>query len=288
MISPQPKIIFWGSDEFSITVLEELLTNNLKPTLIITTPDSPQGRKLTLTPSPVKIWAEKNSVTYIAPDRLKHLTTEETNILTLNYDIALVASYGKIIPEALLNIPRLKTLNIHPSLLPQYRGPTPIQTTILNGDQETGVTLMLVDNLMDHGPIIAQVNLELHQNETNQSLRHSLAILGARLFITNLPTILNQEITPQTQVEDHATYTKKITKNDGEIDLEKDQPKKLAQKWRALNPWPGLFFFYTKNGTKQRIKISEASFTDDKFNIIKIIPEGKKETTWSNFQSSKN
>lgn len=288
MSSFKPKIIFWGSDEFSITVLETLLKNGIKPALVITTPDSPKGRKLILTPSLVKTWSLKHQLKTIAPQKLKHLTEEETAILNLDYDIALVASYGKIIPEVLLDIPRLKTFNIHPSLLPTYRGPTPIQTSILNGDDQTGVTLMLVDSLMDHGPIIDQTILKLNRTETNQSLRQSLATIGAKLFITNLPLILDQKIKPQNQIEELATYTKKITKSDGEINLDQTEPSNLDRKWRALNPWPGLFFFYTKNNTKQRIKISKASFTNQQFQITKIIPEGKKETLWSSFRSPQN
>ena len=136
---------FFGTDEFAVAVLKYLSTYHLSPALIITTPDKPKGRKLAFTPSPVKVWAETNKIN-VGP-AMSNISSQ--------FDLFIVASYGKIIKKEILDLPKFGTLNVHPSLLPKYRGPSPIQTAILNGDGKTGVTIMLLDNQVDHGPILA-------------------------------------------------------------------------------------------------------------------------------------
>ena len=148
------KFAFFGSSEFSVYVLEELKIHGLLPTLIITTPDKPKGRKLILTPNEVKVWAQNNNVEVIDPKSLKNNPDLILNLKSRILDLFLVASYGKIIPKDVFHIPERKTLNIHPSLLPKYRGASPIQSQILNDDGEVGVSLMIIDEEMDHGSII--------------------------------------------------------------------------------------------------------------------------------------
>jgi methionyl-tRNA formyltransferase len=142
------KFAFFGTAGFSVAVLDELERAGFLPSAVVTAPDAVMGRKKVLTPSPVKVWAQARNIPVVLPDSLA------------NFDLFVIASYGKIIPKKILDIPRFGTLNVHPSLLPKYRGPSPIQTFILNGDEETGVTIMLTDEQMDHGPVIASAKFE--------------------------------------------------------------------------------------------------------------------------------
>ena len=156
---------FFGTDEFSVVVLNTLKNLGFVPSFIITTPDQPKGRKMILTPPPVKVWAEENKIKIIQPTSLKNIDEQSRHALDGLNDqglplIFLVASYGKIIPKNILDIPTHGTLNIHPSLLPKYRGASPLETAILSGDTETGVTIIKLDEEMDHGPILIQESLK--------------------------------------------------------------------------------------------------------------------------------
>src|ERR1035437_3746431 len=158
MFDKNVKIAFFGNSEFSLITLKELKRNGVIPDLIVTTRDKPQGRKMVLTPTLTKTWAEENAVEYIEPNRLK----DETFLKKIkNYNLFIVASYGKIIPQIVIDIPKYKVLNIHPSLLPKYRGPSPLQEQILNDEKEVGVSIMLIDEQVDHGAIIAQKKVEI-------------------------------------------------------------------------------------------------------------------------------
>lgn len=269
---------FFGTDEFAIGVLNTLKQNNLTPDLIITTPDKPQGRKLILTPPPVKVWAEENSVPLLQPEKLKDFVLPPT-------DIAVVASYGKILPASLLTQPKFGFINVHPSLLPHYRGVAPLQTAILNGDTETGVTIMQVDAEMDHGAILAQKVLSLNQAEWLEELRDTLAQLGGEMVAEVMPKIIAGQITAQAQNHAQATYTKKITKEAGEINLSAD-PELNYRQIRAYTPWPGAYFFTEINGQKKRVIIKKARLIGDELVIDRVIPEGKKEVDYKNFTST--
>jgi len=262
------KYVFFGTSEFSVTILEILYQNNFIPDLIITTPDRPKGRGLKLKPNPVKIWAQKNNIKFIEPEKLTRYVLPVTH-----YDLFIIAAYGKIIPKEILEIPEGGTLNVHPSLLPKFRGPSPIQSFILSGEKETGVTIILADEKVDHGPIIAKSEIFNAESETYKELEEKLARLGGNLLVEVLPKFLNGEIKPQEQNHSEATFTKKITKEDGLIDLEKDPPELIERKIRALNPWPGVYTFI--NG--KRLIITKAKLTDSGLKILYIKPEGKKE-----------
>lgn len=264
------KLAFFGTDEFAVTVLEELKAKNLLPALIVTTPDKPQGRRLILTPPPVRVWAEVNKI---------ETTTNPAELEANSYQLSIVASYGKIIKKEILSLPQFGTLNIHPSLLPQYRGPTPIQTAILNGDKETGVSIILLDEQVDHGPILAQERIKLG-TQNYPELRDELAKLGARILAELIPKWLNKEIEARGQDHNQATFTKKIEKSDGEIKLT-DKAEINFRKFRAYMPWPGIYFFDKNN---KRIKIIEASLENSVLKIKKVIPEGKSEMTWEDWE----
>lgn len=271
---------FFGGEPLSVPTLEKLYENRFIPGLIISNPDKPQGRNLEMTPPPTAIWAKKHDIPLLQPEKL--ISKE----ITGKFDFFIVVSYGKIIPQEILDLPRLGTINVHPSLLPLYRGPSPIVSTILNGDTETGVTIIKIDEEMDHGPILAQEKINLSGNEFVQDLEKSLSELGAELLIKVIPGFVAGTFKPKEQDHNKATYVKKIVKVDGEIKLE-DDPIKNWRKFRAYATWPRTFFF--QNG--KRIIITDATLEDNpldlargkQFVIKKVLPEGKKEIKYEDF-----
>ncbi|OHA58117.1 MAG: methionyl-tRNA formyltransferase [Candidatus Vogelbacteria bacterium RIFOXYD1_FULL_44_32] len=271
---------FFGTDQFATAVLDELFSLGVVPTLIVTTPDKPQGRKMTLTPPPVKMWAKTKNIPFIQPVSLK--TEPEILLAEPAYELALVASYGKILPQALLDLPRLGFVNIHPSLIPKYRGATPLEASILSGDTETGVTLMQVDAEMDHGPILAQEKFPL-TDQDYFALRDQTAMLGAQMFARILPDFVAGKIRAVAQDHTLATFTTKIKKTDGVIDLTGD-PIQNYRKIRAYADWPGTYFFVEKDSKKMRILIKKAHLENGQLILDRVLPEGKKEMGWSNFQ----
>lgn len=276
-------IAFFGTDEFSVRVLETLKELGLKPSLIITVPDQPQGRKMIVTPPPAKVWAESNGINVAQPLNLKE--DKELAIFDkalASYDLFLVASYGKIIPQNILDLPANGVLNIHPSLLPKYRGSSPLETAILNGDQETGVTIIKLDSLMDHGPIIAADKIKQNDNYNFEQLRDELATRGAKLFYQILPQYLNGEIIPQEQDHEQATLTKKFTKEDGYLDPQTPAIVRY-RKILALNPWPGTFFDYPAPQGKIRLIVKKAHLEEDKLIYDRVVPAGRKEMSWNDF-----
>lgn len=256
---------FFGTDEFSVGVLNELARNGFKPDLIISTPDKPKGRKLELTPPPTKVWAAENNIPILQPEKLKDFELPNT-------DLAVVASYGKIIPQSLLDQPAHGFINVHPSLLPKYRGATPLETAILSGDADTGVTIIKMDAEMDHGPILIQEKVSLAE-KWYEELRDETATLGGRLVAKVMPQVLAGTIEEKEQDHAEATFTKKITKEDGLINLA-DNPEINYRKIRAYTPWPGAYFF--KDG--KRIIIKKARLNESGELVIeRVIPEGKRE-----------
>ncbi|MEK7650553.1 MAG: methionyl-tRNA formyltransferase [Patescibacteria group bacterium] len=271
---------FFGTDEFAVGVLEQLKNKNFLPSLIITTPDKPKGRKLVLTPPPVKIWAENNKIKYLQPEKLKEFKLENNS--ENSFEIFVVASYGKIIPKNILDLPTFGTLNLHPSLLPKYRGPTPIQTAILNSDKEpeTGISVMLVDEEVDHGPVLVAASCELGAMSFLK-LREKLAKLGADLLAEVMPKWTAGEIEAQAQDHAQATFTKKINKSAGEIILDEKNSEINYRKFLAYTPWPGIYFFDQQN---KRVKITAASLENNVFVIKKVVPEGRPEMRWEDWE----
>jgi methionyl-tRNA formyltransferase len=188
---------------------------------------------------PVKLLAENAGVPVLQPEKVRRPEAVE-EILALRPDIIIVASYGQILPEPLLQTPPGKALNLHPSLLPRYRGTSPIAAPILAGDPETGTTLMLMSPQMDAGPILGQTTLRIEPQETAGELAARLASESATLLLANLPRWLNGEIEPRPQDESHATYTQRIRKSDGAIDW-RLSAKEIQRQVRAYAPWPGAY-----------------------------------------------
>ena len=263
--------VFFGTDEFAVGVLKQLKADDLLPTLIVTTEGKTSRRGESLV-SPVEIWSKENQIPF------------SYDLETDSYELFIVASYGKILTKEILALPKYGTLNIHPSLLPKYRGATPLQSAILNGDTETGVTIMLIDEQMDHGPILTTANYQISAKTSFVLLRNELARLGAQTLIKILPDYLAGKIKPAEQDHTKATYTKKVTKEMGLLNLS-DSPEINDRKIRALNPNPGTYFI-DENG--KRIKVLKAHLEPlesgaSKLVIDCVIPEGRKEMTWESY-----
>ena len=278
------RIVFFGSPEISVTVLDAMEREGLKPSLIVTNPDRPQGRGLSLTPTPVKLWAEARSIDVLQPKSLQN--NDEILLLTSQkWDLFVVVAYGLIMPKSLIDTPKHGTLNVHPSLLPKLRGASPIRTSILGNYVDTGVTIMLMDEKMDHGPILAQEKVSMTVPLRGSELDRALAEQGGTLLCKTIEKWIAGEIIPQEQNHNEATFCKKITKEEALLELNphslpvgKDAHDVLL-KVNAYDKWPGAFFFHAN----KRIKIIEAEIVGDKLQINKVVPEGKKEIAFTDF-----
>ncbi len=270
--------VFFGTPDVASETLEILKANGYLPSLIVTTPDKPQGRKMVVTPPPVKAWAQKNNIPYLQPEKINQdfinslRNSPHVGHVEKKYDIFIVVAYGKILPEVLINTPKLGTINIHYSILPKYRGASPVEACLLNGDKETGVSIQQMIFQLDSGAIIAEEKLNIDINDTKTELREKLIKIGGELLCKTIPSIINKNINPKIQDESQATFCKKIKKEDGEINPN-GNAKENWNKYRAYFGWPGVFFFKDD----KRIKITKAKYENNSFIIERIIPEGKKE-----------
>ncbi len=252
------KALFFGTPDFAVPILKILQTMpEILVRAVFTQPDKPVGRKQQLTPPPVKIFAEKNGLTVCQPEKIK--TSEfQKQLKELTPDVCIVVAYGKIISKNLLSIPKYGWLNVHASLLPKYRGASPIQSAILNGDNKTGVTLMQINAGLDTGPWLAKKETAIDPADNFQTLHDKLSALGATLVRESLPKFLSGEIKPQPQDNSQATTTKIINKEDGRIDWTKPALQ-IERQIRAYTPWPGTYCFW--NG--KRLKIISATIAPD-------------------------
>ena len=270
--------IFFGTPELSTYTLTALEKEGLVPNVIITAPDSPQGRGLVLTPSPVKLWALERNIPVYTPEKIRN--NEEVHQLCKQYEFAILAAYGKIIPQSLLDCFPKGILNVHPSLLPLYRGPSPLEYQILQDEKEFGVTIIKLDSECDHGPIIAQREIPFTDTPSKEGLGQKGFAEGGKLIAQYIGPYLSGVLPTLEQNHALATYTKKIEKKDGEI-LPNDTEQQKYLKYLAYKPWPGTFFFIDYNAKKIRLKITQAKFEENIFVIEKVIPEGKKEMFYS-------
>lgn len=228
-------IIFFGTSTFGLLALEWILKNtNLLA--VVTTPDRPAGRKMELKHSPVKEWAVQKGVRLLQPERLKE-NQFLNELKSCGAEAGVLASYGKIVPQEVLEVFPKGIVNIHPSLLPKLRGATPVQSAILDGLKITGVSLMLMDKDLDHGPIIAQAACEISDDDTNLTLHDKLARVSVGLIEENFEKYLSGKIEPKKQNHQQATFTKLLTKEDGKIDWT-EPAQAIERRVRAMVPWP--------------------------------------------------
>ncbi|MBI4134111.1 MAG: methionyl-tRNA formyltransferase [Candidatus Terrybacteria bacterium] len=237
------RVIFFGTPEFALPTLEALWSLQPKIFLVgvVTGPDKPVGRAQKLAPSPVKLWADQHGLPALQPVRLADRAFQAA-LAALAANLGVIASFGKIIPKGVLDLFPLGVLNVHPSLLPRWRGPSPIQAAIAAGDKETGVTIMLTDEKMDHGSILAQERLALTDEETAASVRPLLAKRGASLLKTTLVPWISGEIRATPQDESAATFSRMLTRASGHIEWSSGVDE-IARLVRAYDSWPGTFVF---------------------------------------------
>ncbi len=264
------KFIFFGTPYVARDTLEALLENGFKPELVVSNPDAPRGRGRVMTPSETKVLAEQHNLPVYTPMRLDAEAVAE--IKKYNCDFAIVVAYGKILPQSLLDIFPKGVFNIHYSLLPKYRGASPVETALLNNDAETGVTIQKMVLAMDAGDILAQEKVDVLNDDNTTSLRKRLIDLGNEMLIKVLPDIQSGNLDLVPQDSDTVSFASKMKKEDGLISFE-DSDLENWSKYRAYVEWPGTYFF--ENG--KRIKITKAHFDNGKFMIDRVIPEGKKE-----------
>lgn len=273
--------VFFGTPEFSTHTLNALEKEGLVPDVVITAPDSPQGRGLVLGPSPVKTWALERNIPVYTPEKIRN--NEEIHQLCKRFEFAILAAYGKIIPQSLLDCFPKGILNVHPSLLPLYRGPSPLEYQILRDEKEFGVTIIKLDSECDHGPIVAQREILFVSTPSKEELGQIGFTEGGKLIAQYIGPYLSGVLPTLEQNHTQATFTHKLEKKDGEI-LTADTEREKYLKYLAFKPWPGTFFFVDHTSKKIRLKITQAKFEDNTFVIEKVIPEGKKEMSYTDFR----
>ena len=280
----QVRFAFFGTSHIAVMVLDALAAAGFTPSLIVTLPEKKKGRGLEEKKTDVAVWADSHAIP---------LAHEWTDFENGSWDVAIVVDYGKILPRTVLGIPRHGFLNMHPSLLPRFRGPSPMRSAILHDERNTGVTVMQVDEELDHGPIIAQKKVALKEWPLrNSELENILVPEGGALLARILPEYVADNITPTEQNHDVATYSEKFTKADGLLDLSDDAYRNLL-KIRAFEKWPGTHAFFTRPSTHSgqagktvRVAILDADIINGKLYIHTVKPEGKNEMRYEEFLRS--
>ena len=274
------KYIFFGTPRFAEIVLDRLIAAGMPPVALVCNPDRPAGRKKIITPPPTKqlVAAHGAAIPLLQPEKLDEYFME--TLRGFDADIFVVAAYGKILPGAVLGIPRLGVVGVHPSLLPKYRGASPIQSVILNGETETGVTLYWMDEKMDRGPIIASARVPMDSLRIQYpELEEQLAALGGDILLRTMPDIAAGKAARNMQDEAAATYTKKFTTEDAFVDESKEAPEAILRKINAFTPEPGAWT--VRNGA--RMKLLKAELRAGKLSLLTVQREGGAAYSLSSF-----
>ena len=255
------RVLFMGTAELSCDSLRELNASpDFHVVAVVTQPDRPKGRELKLQPSPVKELALQANLPVLQPERVRSEEFLE-QLRGLQPDLIAVAAYGQILPQSILDLPRFGCLNVHTSLLPRYRGAAPIQWAILNGDAETGVTIMRMDAGLDTGDILTQARTPIHPEDNSETLHDRLARMGAELLVRTIPDHIAGKLTSRPQPAEGASYAPKIKKQDGHIDW--TQPARVIwNRVRGLVPWPGAFSYLSDQPQPHLLKIWQAEVLD--------------------------
>lgn len=251
------RIVFMGTPELAAVSLQALIASRLFEIAgAVTQPDQPKGRGLKLQASPVKEIAQHANLPILQPERARDENFIQ-QLAALQPELIAVAAYGQILPKAILDLPGFGCLNVHTSLLPKYRGAAPIQHSILNGDSETGVTIMKMDAGLDTGDILTQEKTPISPSDNSQTLHDRLAEIGASLLVRTIPDFVAGKIQPHPQPSEGVTYASKIKKQDGQIDWA--QPARgIWNRVRAMVPWPGAFTHLSEPSQPQLLKIWQA------------------------------
>jgi methionyl-tRNA formyltransferase len=255
--TPKIRIIFMGTPPLAASILAELVENKYTIVGVITKPDSPVGRGQEMKASAVKQKALAYGLPIEQPEKLDQEAIEK--IQSLKPDLIIVAAYGKILPPKILQIPGFGSINVHTSLLPQWRGASPIQNALLAGATETGVTIMLMDEGMDTGDILAQKKINIAPDETRESLMSRLTEEGKSLLMETVPLWVKRKITATPQDNVRATLCQLIEREDGHI-LWTNNAESIYNRYRALFTWPGIFSFWKKDGELLRLKLHQIAY----------------------------
>jgi methionyl-tRNA formyltransferase len=254
---PPLKTIFMGTAELACASLQALgLEPGVQLVAVVSQPDKPRGRDLKVQPTPVKAVALASAIPVLQPARARDAAFID-QLRQFEADLIVVTAYGQILPPAILELPRFGCLNVHTSLLPKHRGAAPIQWAILDGDVETGVTIMKMDAGLDTGDILTQVTTPITAEDNGQTLHDRLARLGSELLVNTIPDYVAGRITPRPQPTEGVSYARRLTKEDGKLDW--TQPaRSLWNRVRAFTPWPGAFTFQQVEGKPRLLKIWSA------------------------------
>lgn len=277
------RFAYFGTPKVASDTLATLAERGFKPAVVVTSPDAPRGRGLALTPSPARELARALDIPTLTPEKLD--AEAVATIGAYGCDAALVVAYGKIFPKALIDAFPLGMLNVHYSLLPKYRGATPLEGVLLADERETGVTVQKIAEELDAGDIVAQEAVEIASSETARELRARLVPLGARLLADTLPSFFSGTATFTPQNASLASHTCKLKKEDGLLSLPASRhasPQQDLENWnkyRAYADTIGTHFF--EKG--KRMKITNAEFAKGEFRVLRVIPEGKREISYADF-----
>lgn len=250
------KIVFMGTPDFAASALDALIQAGHEITLVVTQPDKPKGRSKELMPSPVKVCALKYNLPIFQPVRIKRPEAIE-ELKKYEADIFVVAAFGQILSQEILDMPRFGSVNIHASLLPKYRGASPIQSVIIDGEEKTGVTIIQMDAGIDTGDMLYKKEVVIEDTDNFETLHDKLAAVGAEAIVEALPLLEAGKLIPEKQNDGESSHVTMITKEMGKLDFTKDAVV-LDRLIRGMNPWPSAFTFY--NG--KQLKVWEAHVED--------------------------
>ncbi|HEY0979905.1 MAG TPA: methionyl-tRNA formyltransferase [Candidatus Paceibacterota bacterium] len=273
-------IAFFGTPDFTTDFLDILTAHGYTPSLIVTNPDSRVGRGMALTSPAPKVWAQEHNIAVIQPERIDDAVL--TELAQTPWDLFVVIAYGKILPETLITLPKHGTINVHYSLLPKYRGATPVESAILNGEDTTGVCIQHMRYKLDSGPIIATEEVAIEPHDTTLTLRARLNDSALELLPKTIEAIFSGTAAMTEQDESKATHCGKISKADGEIKLS-DGPLFNDRKFRAHVGNVGTYFYTEKNGKPIRVKVTKAHLYENNFVIDEVIPENGKPQAYDSF-----
>lgn len=265
---------YFGTPYVARDTLVSLIAAGYTPSVVITSPDALKGRGMVLTPSETKVLALAHGIPVLTPAVLDEACIQDISSYGCEYGVAV--AYGKIIPQALIDSFSKGIINVHYSLLPAYRGASPVEAALWNGDTVTGVTIQQMVFELDEGDILAQEEVSILSEDTTLTLRPRLITAGADLLIKSLPAFIEGTSTRTVQDSTHATRAKKIQKSEGELTLSNNALKNWNT-YRALRESPGTYFFAQKDGKQIRVKITDAALKNGQFYVQRIIPEGKQE-----------
>ncbi len=277
MMKNNVQFAFFGTSHIATMVLDELEKAGLLPSLIVSTPPKKKGRGLQEVDTDVATWAKQRNIP---------LAYDWTEFESSSWDVAIVVDYGKILPQSLLGVPKKGFLNMHPSLLPRLRGASPMRSAILNNERDTGVSVILIDEQMDHGPIVAQKKAQITEWPVkNPELEQILVPLGGALLAQILREYVAGTIEPEEQNHDVATYSGKFSKDDGLLDLKGDVLENL-RKIYAFEGWPGTYAYFERAGKKIRVAILDAHIEGRALVLDTVKPEGKNAMPYEEFARS--